>query len=165
VEGRQSTRCPVLSHTSLSLPPSLTLHPLPPSPSLPPPSPSTTSQIKRTSSSSSGSGSSGRPVPPPRTSQTILGTDLLPQNGSLKGPGSTSQKSGSDETSLGGVNKAGAGAVVKNAGPGKMIKRVYLFADDPNSIEVLANEGDQALIMYVLLSRPYAPCNCAMRQI
>jgi hypothetical protein len=160
VEGRQNTHGPVLRWPGLACPAlhcpglscpvpliSLTLHP---SSSFP--SPSTTSQIKRSSSSSSGSGSgsSGRPVPtpPPRISQTILGTDLLPQNGSLKGPGSTSQKSGSEETSQGVVNKAGA--VAKNTGPGKMIKRVYLFADDPNSIEVLANEGDQALIMYVL---------------
>ena len=30
---------------------------------------------------------------------------------------------------------------------GKMIKRVFLFSQDPQSIEVLASEGDEALIM------------------
>ena len=35
----------------------------------------------------------------------------------------------------------------KNKDSGKMIKRVFLFSQDPQSIEVLASEGDEALIM------------------
>ena len=38
----------------------------------------------------------------------------------------------------------------KNKDSGKMIKRVFLFSQDPQSIEVLASEGDEALIMWVI---------------
>jgi hypothetical protein len=36
-------------------------------------------------------------------------------------------------------------------GSRKMIKRAYLFADDPSSIELLASEGDQLLIICLML--------------
>ena len=39
----------------------------------------------------------------------------------------------------------------KDSNSGKMIKRVFLFSEDPHSIEVLASEGDQALIMLVVV--------------
>ena len=46
--------------------------------------------------------------------------------------------------------QGGENGAMKGPKPVKMISRAFLFADDPNCIEVLASEGDQALTTYVL---------------
>ena len=72
---------------------------------------------------------------------TLLGTE---QNASTSSnPKEQNQNATTGNTSNSMKTKSSG---IKGAGSSKMIKRVYLFSSDPNSIEVLASEGDQALV-------------------
>ena len=69
--------------------------------------------------------------------QTLLGTE----QSASSNPKEQNQNNGtSANTNSAKMKKSGMKA------GSKMIKRVYLFSSDPNSIEVLASEGDQALV-------------------
>ena len=108
---------------------------------------------------------------------TILGNDRItsgtrPLNSTAstflnqqKPSSSSSGKSNGNGNDNNRVGSSGAGGSVSGSGSnsgsgnngvakkilkppsGKMIKRIFLFSDDPDSIEVLASEGDQALVM------------------
>ena len=63
------------------------------------------------------------------------------------------QKNGDSDNSSGASGpQGGANGGIKGPKTTKMIQRAFLFADDPNCIEVFASEGDQALTTYVLTS-------------
>ena len=63
------------------------------------------------------------------------------------------QKNGDVDNSSGASGpEGGANGGIKGPKTTKMIQRAFLFADDPNCIEVFASEGDQALTTYVLTS-------------
>ena len=67
-------------------------------------------------------------------------------NNSGNGSGNDNNKVGSSGSGNGSGNNGVAKKILKPPS-GKMIKRIFLFSDDPDSIEVLASEGDQALVM------------------
>ena len=67
-------------------------------------------------------------------------------NNSGNGSGNDNNKVGSSGSGNGSGNNGVPKKIVKPPS-GKMIKRIFLFSDDPDSIEVLASEGDQALVM------------------
>ena len=68
-------------------------------------------------------------------------------NNSGNGSGNDNNKVGSSGSNSGSGNSNGVAKKILKPPSGKMIKRIFLFSDDPDSIEVLASEGDQALVM------------------
>lgn len=67
-------------------------------------------------------------------------------NGTINGNNGNNGSNGNGNLTTPNSNKSNPPSSNKGAG-GKMIRRAYLFSDDPTSIEVAASEGDQALIM------------------